>query len=277
VLIEQGMEIEIGRKTLVAEGRRSAGLRAFLSRLLGWGRQQMGTVDQALRSLRLTATGRETLILSGEGDLVPIARAIHHRVKSPDQPFVVCDPKRVNSQGDVRSAKNCRFATDASASAHDGTLCMRGGRLPEDVRVLFEERVNPSRLQLIVCDPTPGIAGLRLAHIEIPPLRTREDEIDRIIDECAVEAFATLDILMAYLSKEDRDLVRIHWSSSIAEIDRAVRRLVALRASRHMSDAAARLGMAPVSLSRWFGRKLEPKSFKTSGTSSKSTTTSGHE
>jgi len=36
-------------------------------------------------------------------------------------------------------------------------------------------------------------------------------------------------------------------------------RLVAIRASRNMSAAAERLGMAPVSLSRWLDRrKLSP-------------------
>jgi DNA-binding transcriptional LysR family regulator len=35
-------------------------------------------------------------------------------------------------------------------------------------------------------------------------------------------------------------------------------RLVAIRESRNLSNAAARLGMAPVSLSRWIGRRSLP-------------------
>jgi hypothetical protein len=42
--------------------------------------------------------------------------------------------------------------------------------------------------------------------------------------------------------------------------EKATLRLVAIRASRNMSGAAERLGMAPVSLSRWLDRrKLPPR------------------
>lgn len=38
---------------------------------------------------------------------------------------------------------------------------------------------------------------------------------------------------------------------SLSEIEKAALRLVALRSSANMSNAAGRLGMAPVSLARW--------------------------
>jgi DNA-binding transcriptional LysR family regulator len=41
----------------------------------------------------------------------------------------------------------------------------------------------------------------------------------------------------------------------MSEIEKTTLRLVALRASRNMSNAAERLGMAPVSLSRWIDRR----------------------
>ena len=44
----------------------------------------------------------------------------------------------------------------------------------------------------------------------------------------------------------------------LAEIEKATLRLVAIRSSRNVSAAAARLGMAPVSLSRWIGRRTLP-------------------
>jgi hypothetical protein len=43
-----------------------------------------------------------------------------------------------------------------------------------------------------------------------------------------------------------------------AEIEKATRRVVALRVSRNLSQAAARLGMAPVSLWRWILRRKLP-------------------
>lgn len=47
---------------------------------------------------------------------------------------------------------------------------------------------------------------------------------------------------------DDRAWVRDHAARSLAEIEKTTLRLVALRTSGNLSDAAARLGMAPVSL-----------------------------
>jgi transposase-like protein len=44
-------------------------------------------------------------------------------------------------------------------------------------------------------------------------------------------------------------------TTSLSEIEKATLRLVALRSSATVSQAAARLGMAPVSLSRWVARR----------------------
>ena len=56
----------------------------------------------------------------------------------------------------------------------------------------------------------------------------------------------------------DNAWVRQHASASLAEIEKATLRLIALRASRTLSAAAERLGMAPVSLSRWMERRRPP-------------------
>jgi hypothetical protein len=59
--------------------------------------------------------------------------------------------------------------------------------------------------------------------------------------------------------------VREHAAASLTEIEAATLRLITLRTSRNLSDAAARLGMSPVSLSRWLGRrKLPPASGESS-------------
>jgi hypothetical protein len=75
VVLEAGMEIGVGVTTLIAESERSIALRGFVARLLGWGEDRAAVVDQALRSIRLGATFRAGLVLCGESDMVPIARA----------------------------------------------------------------------------------------------------------------------------------------------------------------------------------------------------------
>jgi hypothetical protein len=53
----------------------------------------------------------------------------------------------------------------------------------------------------------------------------------------------------------DHRWVRQHAASSLAEIEKVTLRIVALRASCNLSQAAGRLEMAPVSLTRWIDRR----------------------
>jgi len=95
--------------------------------------------------------------------------------------------------------------------------------------------------------------------ITVPPLASRLDELDQIITEYADDAIAELSAppTTSFLPA-DRDWVRVHSASSLPDIEKATLRLVAIRESRNLSAAAARLGMAPVSLSRWIGRRQLP-------------------
>jgi len=94
----------------------------------------------------------------------------------------------------------------------------------------------------------------------VPSLRVRTDELSRIVDEYAIDAVAELRALRASFTDADRQWVLDNAPLTLPEIEKATLRLVAIRVSRNMSDAAARLGMAPVSLSRWVGRrKLPPR------------------
>jgi hypothetical protein len=95
-------------------------------------------------------------------------------------------------------------------------------------------------------------------HI-VPPLAGREAELDRIIAEYAADAIAELAAPAASFTTDDHAWVRNHAAGSLAEIEVATVRLVAFYTSRNLSHAAARLGMAPVSLSRWFGRRELPR------------------
>jgi len=112
-------------------------------------------------------------------------------------------------------------------------------------------------VQLVVCADERDADHpflVRPAPIHLPPLAERAAEIDRVIAEYAADACAELGVSPGSFTKSDHAWVRGH-ATTLAEIDKAALRLVALRTSRNMSDAATRLGMAPVSLSRWFGRR----------------------
>jgi ActR/RegA family two-component response regulator len=86
-------------------------------------------------------------------------------------------------------------------------------------------------------------------------LRERADEVPRISDEYARDAFAEFAPRETSFRDRDPAWILAHAATSLSEIEKATLRLVALRASANMSNAAARLGMAPVSLSRWISRR----------------------
>jgi hypothetical protein len=260
IVLEPGAEIGIGGLTLIAESSRSVVLRGFLARLLGWRSDRTEVIDHALRSIRMAATRRVALVLRGDGDLVPMARSIHRRALGADRPFIVCDPRRRQGRATVRSAENYETGMPAFVAATGGSLCVRSLRLPRDFRSVVAALRDPnSRVQLVVCaqaseDCEPFLA----VPITVPPLSSRVDEIDQIITEYAEDAIAELGTPRTGFLSADREWVRMHSASSLPDIEKATLRLVAIRESRNLSNAAARLGMAPVSLSRWIGRRKLP-------------------
>jgi pSer/pThr/pTyr-binding forkhead associated (FHA) protein len=255
-----GDEIGIGGITLIAENRRSIALRGFLGRLLGWRDERIPVVDQALRWIRMAETRRTVLLLRGDGDLVPVARAIHRRAFGGDRPFIVCDPRRRLSRATVRSPVNYETGLPAFAAATGGSLCVRSLRLPKDFRaVVAALRAPRAQVRLVICAKTAEKCDEHLTvPIAIPPLSTRPNELDQIITEYADDAITELGTPRTGFLPADRAWVRMHSASSLPDIEKATLRLVAIRESRNLSAAAARLGMAPVSLSRWIGRRKLP-------------------
>jgi len=259
--ITPGIEIGIGATTLIAESPRSMVLHRFLARILGWAIDRRPAVDLALRSVRLAATHRVALTVAGDGDLVALAQALHRHTLGADRPFVVCDPRREHMEASVRSAANRQRGLPGLAAALGGSLCVRRDRLPPDFpAVLARLRQPTTRVQLLVCgqdhrDHEPSQA----APIHVPSLKARGSERPRIIDEYVVDAAAALAVSPTTFTRDDRAWVQKHSASSLPEIEKATLRLTALRASHNHIEAAARLGMAPVSLSRWLGRRTPPK------------------
>ena len=231
-------------------------LRAFLARMLGWSDER--AVELAVRSLALAVGHRATLVLCGDGDMVPIAQALHRRTLGRDKPFIVCDPRRLTSAASVRSPASRANGVAAFRAAVGGSLCLRMRRLPDDFRALVARIRGADDVLCVLCTgqrADPHSPLILPAPLVVPPLARRSAELDRIIAEYAADAIAELAAPAASLTADDHAWVRNHAAASLAEVEVATLRLVAVRTSRNLSHAAARLGMAPVSLHRWLGRR----------------------
>lgn len=257
--LEPGTELGLGGVVLIAESVQLIALREFLARLLGWGDARRQDVDRALRAVRLAATHRAPLVLSGQGELVTVALSLHAHVRGHDRPFILCDPRRRRVEADVRSVTNIKDVRHAFRAAIGGSVCLLRRRMPHDASAVFGETRGPRpRVQLILCvseGKRSQLESLFADPIIIPPLATRGHELDQIISAYATEAIKELGTPRSVFTAADREWLRTHSATSLPEIEKGTRRIVALRAARTMSAAATRLGMAAVSLSRWFGRR----------------------
>jgi hypothetical protein len=124
--------------------------------------------------------------------------------------------------------------------------------------VIDQVRDPDAHVQTVVCWGTYDDKHPLLvvpAPIVLPTLHDRSSELIKIVNEYAVEAVAALGAPIECLSTADRAWVIKHGTASLDEIEKSVMRLVAIRGSCNLSAAAARLGMAPVSLSRWISRR----------------------
>jgi FHA domain-containing protein len=258
VQLEPGSELGVGGITLIAESARLVMLRGFLARLLGWSSDRAEAVDLAVRSVRLSATRRAALALCGDGDLVPIARGLHRFSLGDEQPFVLCDPRRRTTET-TGPLENYPTGMRAFAAAAGGTMCMWVKRLPRDfAEVTTALREPDTRVQLIVCGlRPPDRKELVSAPIEIPPLSSRPDEIERVIDEYADDAMVALAARGAF-TRVDREWVRLHSATSLPEVEKGTLRIVALRSAGNIARAAAMIGMAHASLGEWIGRRRLP-------------------
>ena len=259
--LEPGLEIKIGGTVLVAESARSAALRGFLGRIIGWKTEQTAAVDLGLRSLRLWAAHRATLVICGADDLVMIARSLHRRALGLDRPFILCDPRRKQSPENVRNAENYDEGLRALAPATRGTLCVWAERPPHDFDAVKRALQDPdNRVHLTLCARDAAEASaFDSAPITIPILAQRAAELPRVVEEYADDAVAELGFTLSLFTREDRDWVLANESASLPEIEKATARLLAIRHDDgNLNRAAARLGMARMSLYKWIGRRKLP-------------------
>jgi hypothetical protein len=256
-----GVEVGIGGITLLAESPGLIALRGVLARLIGWSPARAGDVDLALREVRLAATRRESLVLCGDGDLVSVARLLHRHALGDARPFVVCDPRRRATDSSARAAANYSTGLEALAAALGGTLCVWRNRQPPDFdAVIAYVRAPTSRVQLVVCTHALQHAEPLIASpIVLPPLAARAAELDRVIDEYAADAVAALGA-GATFTPADRDWVRRHEAATLARIEKATRRLAAIRGNGgSITRAAAQLAMSHAALSEWVARRTLPE------------------
>jgi hypothetical protein len=237
-------------------------LHSFCARILGWTADREVVVEHAIRSIELAADHSAALVLLGETDLVPIAHALHSRIFGADKPFTVADPHRRNTRASVRSPSNQGSGVTAFRAARGGSLCVRAQRLPGDFSSMVTLVRDPgASVQLIVCadarfDTHPFLT--LPVPIRVPSLRARTSELSRIVDEYAADAIAALGAGEGCFTEADRQWTLENAPRTLGEIEKATLRLVALRMSSNRTHAAERLGMAPVSLARWLGRRKLP-------------------
>jgi len=250
-------------------------LRGFVERILGWSPGRADAVEHAMRSLALAVERRATLVLLGESDLVPIAYALHRRTLGADSPFVVCDNRRSDVDGSVRSPTNYTSSVIGFTAAKGGTLCLSYPRVPRDFPTMIALARNLSTdVQLVLLgdarwDRHP--LAVLPAPIRVPSLVTRAEELPRIVDEYARDAVVELRERerLGYkrraprrrrvsFTAEDRQWVLDNSPQTLGEIEKSALRIAAIRMSVDLNRAADRLGMAPVSLKRWVGRRSLP-------------------
>lgn len=232
-----------------------ADLRGYLGRILGWADE--ARIAQAQEAIELAAAHKTQLILCGAGDLVPVAFGLH-RYAFGATPFVVCDPRRSDVRASVRSPANYRDVESAFEAARGGSLCVRRHRLPSGMAQLGHRLRATHEIQYILLESVATEWLVRPGPIEIPALATRVDEVPRIVEEFLHD----VDVELALAHPLDASAIA--WLAgealrgSIGELAKTTRRLLVLRNSATLTEAAKRLKMAPVSLSRWMGRRALP-------------------
>jgi len=147
----------------------------------------------------------------------------------------------------TREATNIDNPMKALKAAEGGTLCIwQGPQLAKIVTAIPQPRLCA---QLMVGAPPHRMDVLLKSPIVLPPLRRRDPALDRIIDAFLVEARADLG---GTFLPSDRAWIRQHDAKTLARIEFATRRLVALRGAGGSITRTARiLGVAHSALSEW--------------------------
>lgn len=257
LVVRPGMAFRLGSLTIVAEGAREIELRTYLLRILGY--TQLQAVDASLQLLRAVLESRKPLTLCGQGNLVPVAHALHRRMFGKDRPFIVSTRGRQDTDETVRAAKNFQRGMEALAAVESGSLCIVDGKLPLDIDDVIAGIAEPAgRAHLFVCEKTARKKAEEV--VAIPSMSTRPAELEDVVQEYGAEAMAALG-MPGPMKPDDRTWVARNCAESVAEIEKGAFRIVALRKHRSKNGAANTLGMTHVALGKWLGKRT-PLPFK---------------
>jgi hypothetical protein len=251
-MLTPGVELGLGGGvTLMAESAQLIALRSAFARMLGWNDSATESIDLALRAIRFAAQRRTTLVLCGD-DLVPLAEELHQLTLTATRPFVFCNPRRRTSELTWNPTRCAPTGEKALEAAVGGTVCLTARHLPSDLRSLMQGLRRPEcQTQLVVCYERAREPELfNAAPIVIPPLVSRKDEINRLIEEYARDAAGLLGLGKHWLSDPERTWIR-NKMHTLAAIQKATIRLAAIRQAGSMTRGAARLGISHVAMSNW--------------------------
>lgn len=158
------------------------------------------------------------------------------------------------------------YASTASGlrAGAGGTLCVWAKRLPSDFSATREQRDAPqNRTRLIICAHTIDQLGLLSGGVvHVPPLSTRVNDVERIIDEYARDAIRRLGARASSFTEQDHAWLVEHKPATLAEIERATLRRVALSEYGGVTAAAEQLGLTHSAFSRWLARRARRRNAK---------------
>lgn len=261
--VEPGAVLILGHLRLVAMSCRLTKLRELLFCIMGW-RPEIGTlVDETMQDLRFALLRRDPIVLSGR-HTVALAQQMAAILLGPDRPFAFHSAKLNDSErgGDVRWFPNAKNLDAAIEMAKGGAVGLHGTPLPQElVSTVIQLRTWHERPPVIfICEE--GKLDLRIVRmappILVPELRERSiEELEYVVSK---SLFA--------LSREwgtELDLpehVR-HWAienaETVPDLQKCLRRVMALRKAGTLLGASKLLGIATVSLRRWFHRHPLPR------------------
>jgi DNA-binding NtrC family response regulator len=124
---------------------------------------------------------------------------------------------------------------------------------------LLRETEQGTRPQLVLCTGSSSEAAAlsvklgRCAVIALPDLSTRKDELERVVQETALDIASELEAPTPGFTMHDLQRFREIEFKSIADVEETVRRVIAMR-TWGVTAGAARLGIAHTSLSTWARR-----------------------
>lgn len=253
-----GAEIGLGRVRLLVETLRLVRIRQLLARWIGWDNDRRGQIDRTLRAVRWFIAGRSPLLVVGEGDVVAIAHNLHREALGDEAPFLLSDPRRRSPVATARHVENFASSVTGFRAAEGGTLCIWAPRLPHDFNAMRLQRENAaSRTRLMLCARTVDQLGLVSGGVlELPPVSSRAGELARVVHEYADDAIKRFGAATSSFTAQDFRWVMDRRPDSMAEVERATLRRVALREFGGVTAAAEKLGLTHGAFSRWLARRV---------------------